>query len=120
MPKTKMLPLEPLEEYARRVSGLKEANDRSEITSSFNDVVFAQMVGVTVRSIARWRAAGELTWISADAAATNLGQHPVRIWGDAWIDLDMDVIEDGAHSSEIEKALVQIGEVMALRSTMKV
>lgn len=85
--------------------------------STLTDLAFADMVGVDKRTIARWRAAGnELSWRAADSAAINMGEHPIRIWGDDWLALDADVINDDLprkKANAIRRAMERIGEVLA-------
>lgn len=43
----------------------------------------AMVLGVSLRTIVRWRRHG-LTWDAADKAACSLGLHPASVWGDAF------------------------------------
>lgn len=73
------MPLEPLERLARL---------RADEQAEFSDVRFATMLGVSKRSLARWRVTGEIPWTTADAAAVCLGFHPYDVWGETWLQLD--------------------------------
>lgn len=103
------LPLEPLIDLAKRHANTEE--------TAFTDRVLAQMVGVHARTIARWRAAGDvIPWNAADSAAIHLGEHPIRVWGNDWLALDADVIADDLpkkKAAAIERAMKQIGQVLA-------
>jgi hypothetical protein len=103
--------LEPLLCLARRQSCSPDGE------GILSDKEFARMIGVSPRTVARWRAAGDiLPWQAADEAATALGEWPGRVWGGEWISLDADVIEGTASKKveeEIAKAMEQIGAVMA-------
>ena len=82
--------IEPLEDTAFRLSG-RDKFDGGDATGTFNDRVFADMIGVAYRTLKRWRAAGgTLTWDAADKAAIRHGSHPLAIWGPEWMDLDSD------------------------------
>jgi hypothetical protein len=127
-------PLAPLLSYAQR----KAAPDGN--AQPISDKEFARMVGVSSRTVARWRAEaqgefeflwdgtpalGYVPWPSCDEAATSLGTHPILIWGDLWLDLDRDVIEMSAKPEnaltaaekrvlrKIEQAMERIGLVLA-------
>ena len=43
----------------------------------------ADLIGVTGRSVHRWRAAG-ITEVNADRVAVALGLHPRMLWGPSW------------------------------------
>lgn len=105
-----VLPLEPLFEYARRQAGTGE-------NSTLPDKDFATMVGVSARTVARWRAAaGGIPWGTADETATALGVHATDIWGELWSEMDRSIIDGTADPrvmKAIEKAMERIGEVMA-------
>jgi hypothetical protein len=107
------MPLEPLLALARRQASVQGMNEGSTLS----DREFASMVGVTSRTVARWRAAGNvLPWPAADEAATALGMHPINIWGWEWVELDADVIDGLAPKKvyrAIERAMERIGEVLA-------
>jgi hypothetical protein len=110
------VPLAPLEAIA------KAAAARSE--SPWNNEVFATSVGVSVRTIARWRAGGrQITWAQADDCAVHFGLHPMNIWGDDWLRLDRSVVEGTASPkivAAIEKAMDAIGDKLEADKTQKV
>jgi hypothetical protein len=122
MPKMPALPLAPLEAIARVQADLPSYSS-GETIGTWNDQVFAEMIGVSTRALSRWRAltdtypGGEIPWMTADAAAIRLGYHPLAIWHDAWDSLDADVL-DGKLDAEINKDLEQIGRVMAQQAAM--
>ena len=83
------LPIEPLEELAFRLSPFEQRFEGGKADGTFNDRVFAEMIGVAYRTLKRWRAnGGTLTWDAADKAAIRLGDHPHRVWGVEWEMLD--------------------------------
>jgi hypothetical protein len=77
------MPLKPLERLARL-----KADMPSEFDDTFTDEKFATMLGVSKRSVARWRVTGEIPWTTADVVAVNLGFHPHDVWGEDWEALD--------------------------------
>lgn len=54
----------------------------------------ARCVGVTQRTVSRWRQRG-LTCESADAAAVALGFHPALVWPEWWLCPWLDKMDDG-------------------------
>lgn len=80
----KSMPLEPLERLAR----LKADTPTSKSDDTFTDEKFATMLGISKRSVARWRVTGSIPWLTADTVAVNLGFHPYDVWGDEWLALD--------------------------------
>lgn len=114
------LSLEPLLSLARRQTVTADGD-----LGIFSDKEFALMIGVHSRTIARWRAAdNSVPWPAADEAATALGEHAIRVWGDEWSQLDYDVVgpipDDPVAKRQrmkLEKALTRamnkIGEVLA-------
>lgn len=48
-----------------------------------SDRTLGALLGVTRRTIQRWRHDG-LTELDADAIATRLGHHPSALWGEQW------------------------------------
>lgn len=105
------LPLEPLEFYCR--NGVKE--------EEWTEEMFAQMIGVTTRTLYRWRNdhEGEIPYESGDKAAVACGVHPIAIWGEAWEALDWDIYADRkAHHDAIEKALKKVGKIMAKEAAL--
>lgn len=125
------LPLEPLFNYAQLKADLpiyaeiveeveaeeaKASGSKPKSKRIFTDKLFARMIGVSARTVARWRAAGDkLPWDSADEAATALGEWSPHIWQDAWFDMDCGIYDgtDEKALAEIEKALAQVGEILA-------
>lgn len=111
------LPLEPLIALAKRQAATPDGD------GIFSDKEFARMIGVSARTVARWRAAGDkLPWPAADDAATRLNEFPGRVWGEDWDDLDRDIIEGRATpqiEEEIAKAMDQIGDVLAAQAAEK-
>lgn len=47
----------------------------------------AEQTGVSLRSVARWVAAGTVPYWTADRVAARLGCHPFDLWPE-WYDLD--------------------------------
>lgn len=45
--------------------------------------MLARRVGVSLKTVHRWKASGLPLW-SADAAAVALGRHPAAVWGSDW------------------------------------
>lgn len=85
----------PLERLERRVvvdlgtcDRVRSWEDRHR---SFDETVphevLAEHVGVTPRTLHRWREGGGVPLRAADRAATRLGYHPVDIWAD-WFEFD--------------------------------
>lgn len=127
-------PLAPLEQLARIQSNLPSYQG-GENDGTFNDTLFAKMIGVSSRSIARWRAAGGyIGWTAADECATALGFSPWMIWPGEWFALDAELIEDGfdeewhpvskavnarlhREAKAIDAALAKVGRILAERGT---
>lgn len=111
------LPLAPLHSMAKRKSDVL-----GEGISYFSDKEFARMIGVSSRTVVRWRKANDqLSWQAADEAATALGTHPSYIWGDKWYALDSDIINGSASRQtelQISRAMDHIGRVLARESAM--
>lgn len=82
------MPLAPLERFVRAATAMP-----SEFEDLFTDAIFAAHMGVSKRSVARWRVSGRVPWITADEIALHLGSHPFFIWGDEWLELDADLPE---------------------------
>lgn len=82
------MPLDPLERFVRSITDMP-----SEFEDLFTDAIFASHMGVSKRSVARWRVTGRVPWVTADEIAINLGSHPFFIWGDEWLELDGDLAE---------------------------
>lgn len=113
---SKSLPLEPLETLAR-----VRHEDGSGPSRPFSDTVLAEMVGVSSRAVARWRANdNRLPWATADTTAVALGLHPVAVWGDDWVALDAGILDgtDRAAIREMDRAMETIGKVMRSRKTI--
>lgn len=108
------LPLAPLEALARSKADVPDyAGGSAPAGSAFTDELFATMIGVSTRAIARWRVAdGRLPWHSADRAATSMGMHGSFIWGEEWEALDADVLagDNETLNRLLDKALDKIGE----------
>jgi hypothetical protein len=51
----------------------------------------ASWIGVARQTVYLWKAAGELTFRSADLAATRMNVHPSEIWGDLYWSADLSV-----------------------------
>lgn len=49
----------------------------------------AHWVGVARQTVYLWKAAGKLTFRSADLAATQMHVHPSEIWGDLYWSADL-------------------------------
>lgn len=123
MARSASLPLAPLERIARVQADLP-VYDAGDTGGTFNDQVFADMIGVSSRAISRWRVVpdpedpentdklGRIPWPSADQAAIMLGLHPYSVWGDDWLAMDYDVIYNGKDAGAIKKALNTIGTVL--------
>lgn len=76
------LPIDPLWRLAEVRADMTEGSATAE--GSFTQVVFADMLGMSERSVGRWVSEGRLPWVSADEAACALGLHPSLVWGDDW------------------------------------
>lgn len=88
---TQTLSLQPLEELAFHLSPFDQRYEGGKSEGTFNDRVFADMIGVAYRTLKRWRAGGgTIRWDAADKAAIRLGEHPIRVWGIEWMQLDPD------------------------------
>ena len=107
--RAKMPPLEPL------VEKIRLAHDEPVLT----DADLATHLGVSPRTVSRWRAAGNvISWEVADRAATAIGKHPVHVWGDAWTAIDQELIDADKEPRFLIEALNRIGEVMASGKVM--
>lgn len=106
------VPLAPLEAIARAA-----ANHSDE---EWGPATFAQLVGVSDRTITRWRKSGRILWHVADEAACALGMHPLNIWGDDWLALDAGIIDgsDTEGLTEIERALSAITLTTMIRQAV--
>lgn len=124
---TTSLPLAPLLSYAQRA-----AAPEGGTAAPISDKEFARMIGVSSRTVARWRAdadcpdvVGYVPWPSCDDCATALGSHPALIWGELWSDMDdamlrayekhpdQRTVAEKRVIRQIERAMERIGEVMA-------
>lgn len=56
---------------------------------------FAAVVGSSERAVRSYLLRGVINYLQADRYACRLGFHPYEVWGEAWLELDMD-IEDVA------------------------
>lgn len=112
--KGRCLPLEPLFHLAWIRSGHPEQTKEADRRKTFTDEKFSAMIGFSSRTIVRWRAnGGELPWAAADKAAIYLGEHPIRVWGEEWLDLDRDLIEGTAPKYQyaaLEEAMEKVGK----------
>lgn len=101
------LPIEPLRAIAAAKADLH--SDES-VSGGFTQRLFADMIGMTDRSVTRWMRDGRIPWSSADEAAVALGLHPALVWGDAWWNVkgDLDTIEAQVHA-ELMDALAAEG-----------
>lgn len=107
---TQTLSLEPLENLAFQVSPFDRRFDGGKAEGTFNDRVFADMIGVAYRTLKRWRAnGGTITWDAADKAAVRLGSHPLTVWGIEWMALDPDEWGD-ALAAEAAKTAEAVGD----------
>ncbi len=84
------LPIEPLRAIA---AAQADRHADTEATGGFTQRLFADMIGMTDRSVTRWMQDGRIPWSSADEAAVALGLHPALVWGDAWWDVKGDLAE---------------------------
>lgn len=80
-----------LERWVREHKGLKAFNAHQSTgcgvdDGMLSDVALAEMVGVTRRTVQRWKHSG-LHPEMAERAAESLGEHPALIWGGAWWDV---------------------------------
>jgi hypothetical protein len=89
------LPIAPLWRLAEVRADMTTGSATAEGT--FTQVVFADLLGMSERSVARWLDTGRIPWVSADEAAVSLGFHPSLVWGDAWWNVkgDFDAIAAG-------------------------
>ena len=62
-----VLPFEPIERFCK--------------TENCSDEDFAQMLGITRKTIRRYRLCG-LSFFTADKISCRLGHHPTYFWGD--------------------------------------
>ena len=90
------LPIAPLWRLAEVRADMTEGSATAD--GSFTQVVFADMLGMSERSVGRWVSEGRLPWVSADEAAVALGLHPSLVWGDDWWNVkgDFDALADAA------------------------
>ena len=108
MPKT--FSIEPLESLAFRLSGFDSRFEGGKAEGTFNDRVFADMIGVAYRTLKRWRAGdGTITWGAADKAAVRLGSHPLTIWGVEWMALDPEEWGEALMAEAAETAELVVG-----------
>ena len=80
-------PYAPLAAAARRVSQRRDEIGDEQVARfpELSDGDIASVLGVTRRTIVRWKIIGLDCW-TADKAAVRLGLHPCEVWGDAWWD----------------------------------
>jgi len=49
----------------------------------------ADQLGVSSRTVERWKSAGDMPWLMADRLATALGHHPAELWCEEWRQLEL-------------------------------
>ena len=59
-----------------------------DLFANLDDGIIAEVCGLSRRTLVRWRRGG-IPWLSADRVSAHLQVHPILIWGDAWIELDV-------------------------------
>jgi hypothetical protein len=79
------LPFSPVDSYLRRTAG--EAPNTSALLARTPEALgsgeVGERLGVSPRTIARWRTRGVDVW-TADALAVSLGMDPCALFGDEW------------------------------------
>jgi hypothetical protein len=124
------VPLAPLWDLAFAQSHMPASSAYVGSTMAFTVSMFAGMVGHSPRAAIRWTETGTIPWMSADAAAVNLGYHPMSVWGYEWLNVkgdyekiasgEMDKILDRAIARSIiktqEQSVIDLGNALALEA----
>lgn len=74
----------PLWRWCWRVSGLPMWDASVTDVESFTTRTCAMMLGVTTRTVERFKASDRVPALAADRAAVALGVHPAEVWGSEW------------------------------------
>lgn len=112
------VPLAPLWDLAFAKSHMPASAAYSNASVAFTAVMFADLVGHSVRAVSRWREDGAVPWMSADVAAVNLGYHPLNVWGYEWLNVkgDYEKIASGQMDKILDRAIahsIRVGQERA-------
>lgn len=101
------VPLEPLWKLAFAKSHMPASAAFENASVAFTSVMFADLVGHSVRAVSRWKEDGAIPWMSADVAAVRLGYHPLNVWGYEWLNVKGDYakIASGQMDKILDRAI---------------
>ena len=103
------VPLDPLWKLAFAKSHMPASAAMQNASVAFTTVMFADLVGHSVRAVSRWTLDGAIPWMSADLAAVNLGYHPLNVWGYEWLNVkgDYERIASGEMDKILDRAIAR-------------